>query len=65
MTALGLDFEPLAHNSHAQPFADKGRRREVDKFTIREGFWMLGIVCVALMVTMLLFLFGYLNADMH
>ena len=27
MTALGLDFEPLAHNSHAQPFADKGQKK--------------------------------------
>jgi hypothetical protein len=37
----------------------------VEHFSFREGFWMLGIVGVILMGIMLLFLFGYLNADMH
>lgn len=43
----------------------KGRRKVVDKFTIREGFWMLGAGGVILMGIMLLFLFAYLNADTH
>lgn len=41
----------------------RGRRKVVETFTIREGFWMLGIVCVIMMGIMLLFLFGYLNVD--
>jgi hypothetical protein len=43
----------------------RGRRKAVEKFTVREGVWILGIVGVILMATMLLFLFGYLNADQH
>ena len=35
------------------------------QFTIREGFWMLGIVGVILMGIMLLAVFGYLNFDMN
>jgi hypothetical protein len=43
----------------------RGRRKVVEKFTIREGLWILGILAVILMGILLLFLFGYLNADMH
>ena len=41
----------------------RGRRRVVEQFSPREGFWMLGIVGVLLVGIMLLFLLGYLNAD--
>ena len=51
----------LMHNH----WPSRGRRKAVEQFSIREGFWMLGIVGVILMVIMLLFLLGYLNADMH
>ena len=66
MTALGLDFANLwrtilMHNH----WPSRGRRKAVEQFSVREGFWMLGIVGVILMGIMLLFLFGYLNADMH
>jgi hypothetical protein len=43
----------------------RGRRKAVDKFTVREGFWMLGVVGMVLMGIVLLFVFGYLNADKH
>ena len=43
----------------------RGRKKVVEKFTIREGFWIVGILAVILMGILLLFLFGYLNADMH
>jgi hypothetical protein len=43
----------------------RGRRKAVEKFTVRQGVWMLGLVGVILMGLMLLVLFGYLNADMH
>jgi hypothetical protein len=65
MTALGLDFANLGptifmHNH----WPSRGRRKAVEQFSVREGFWMLGIVGVVLMGIMLLFLFGYLNVDM-
>ena len=43
----------------------RGRRKVVEKFTIREGLWILGILAAILMGMLLLFLFGYLNADLH
>jgi hypothetical protein len=42
----------------------RGRKKAVEEFSFREGFWMLGIVMVVLTVIMLMFLFGYLNVDM-
>jgi hypothetical protein len=65
-TALGLDFTNLLptipmHNH----WPSRGRRKTVEQFTVREGVWILGIVGVILMAIMLLFLFGYLNADQH
>jgi hypothetical protein len=42
----------------------RGRRKAVEQFSVREGFWVLGIVGVILMGIMLLALFGYLNFDM-
>jgi hypothetical protein len=41
------------------------RRKVVERFTTREGLWILGILAVILMGILLLFLFGYLNADLH
>jgi hypothetical protein len=64
-TALGLAFEPLATIPMHNHSPTRGRRRVVEKFTIGEGFWILGTVGVILMGIMLLFLLGYLNADMH
>jgi hypothetical protein len=44
----------------------RGRRKAVERlFTVREGFWMLGMVGVILMGIILLLLLGYLDADMH
>lgn len=65
MTALGLDFANLwptiyMHNH----WPSRGRRKAVEQFSVREGFWMLGIIGVILMGLMLLALFGYLNFDM-
>src|SRR6266480_3465568 len=57
MTALGLDLNlwpTIPMHNHSPT---RGRRRVVDKFTIREGFWMLGLVGAILMGIMLLFLF--------
>ena len=64
-TALVLLFAKfwptiLMHNH----WPSRGRRKAVEQFSVREGFWMLGIVGVILMVIMLLALFGYLNFDM-
>jgi hypothetical protein len=64
ITALGLILNPwptiLMHNH----WPSRGRRKTVELFTVREGFWMLGIVGVILISIMLLVLFGYLNFDM-
>jgi hypothetical protein len=65
-TALGLDFAKLwptivMHNH----WPSRGRRKAVEQFSFREGFWMLGIVGAVLMVIVLLFWFGYLNAEMR
>jgi hypothetical protein len=42
----------------------RGRGRAVEKFTHREGLWMLGIVSVICLGILLLFLLGFLSADM-
>jgi hypothetical protein len=42
----------------------RGRGRSVEKFTNREGLWMLGIVGVICLGILLLFLLGSLNADL-
>jgi hypothetical protein len=43
---------------------ERGRRKYVEKFTSRQGLWLLGIVAVILMGMMFLVLLGYLNVDM-
>jgi len=43
---------------------ERGRRKYVEKFTSRQGLWLLRIVAVILMGMMLLVLLGYLNVDM-
>ena len=65
MTAPDLIFNLWPTNLMHNHWPSRGRRKTAEQFTVREGFWMLGIVGVILMVIMLLFLFGYLNADMH
>jgi len=42
----------------------RGRRKAVEQFSVREGFWILGMVVVIVLVIMLLLLSGYLNVDM-
>jgi hypothetical protein len=42
-----------------------GRRKVVEKFTVRQGLWTLDLPVAILMGILLLLLFGYLNADMH
>jgi hypothetical protein len=56
----GMQGSPMNNYSPA-----RGRKKVVEKFTIREGLWILGILAVILMGILLLILFGYLNADMH
>jgi hypothetical protein len=62
--------EPLLFQDVAQvPMSnysplERGRRKYVEKFTSRQGLWLLGIVAVILMGMMLLDLLGYLNVDM-
>jgi hypothetical protein len=43
---------------------ERGRRRFVEKFTSRQGIWLLGILAVIMMGMMLLILLGYVNVDM-
>jgi hypothetical protein len=43
---------------------ERGRRKVVEKFTSRQGLWLLGTVAVIMMGLMLLILLGYLNVDM-
>jgi membrane protein YqaA with SNARE-associated domain len=42
----------------------KGRRRAVEKFTNRQGLWILVILGVTMVGILMLILSGYLNADM-
>ena len=42
---------------------DKGRRKDVEKFTIWHGLWMLAIVGAILAVMLLLYVLGYLPID--
>jgi hypothetical protein len=42
----------------------RGRRKFVEKFTSRQGLWLLGIAAVIFMGMMLLALLGHLNVDM-
>jgi hypothetical protein len=42
----------------------RGRRKFVEKFTSRQGLWLLGIAAVMMMGMLLLILLGYLNVDM-
>jgi hypothetical protein len=49
--------------SNSSPLG-RGRRKFVEKFTSRQGFWLLGIVAVIMMGMMLLILLGYVNVDM-
>ena len=65
MTALGLDLNlwpTIPMHNHSPT---RGRRKAVDKFTVREGFWVLGVVVMALMGVVMLFVFGYLDVDKH
>jgi hypothetical protein len=41
------------------------RRKVVEKFTVRQGLWTLGLPVAILIGILLLLLFGYLDADMH
>jgi Na+-driven multidrug efflux pump len=41
----------------------KGRRRAAEKFTARQGLWMLGIVILLSIGLVLLYVFGYLHVD--
>jgi hypothetical protein len=41
----------------------RGRRRVVEKFANRQGFWMLGILGV-IMTGLLMLILAYLNVDM-
>jgi hypothetical protein len=41
----------------------RGRRRAVEKFTARQGIWMLGIVILISIGLVLLYVFGYLHFD--
>jgi hypothetical protein len=44
---------------------ERGRRKYVEKFTSRQGLWLLGIAGLIMLGMMLLFLFGYVvNIDM-
>jgi hypothetical protein len=64
MTAPGLILNLWPTILMRNHWPSRGRRKTVEQFTVREGFWMLGIVGVILMGLMLLALFGYLNFDM-
>jgi hypothetical protein len=64
VTALGLGFAnpwPIIMHNH---WPSRGRRKAVEQFSVREGFWILGMVVVIVLVIMLLLLSGYLNVDM-
>jgi hypothetical protein len=48
--------------SNYSPFG-RGRRKFAEKFTSRQGLWLLGILAAIMMAMMLLILLGYLNLD--
>lgn len=41
----------------------RGRHKVVDKFGVREGLWILGLVIAAFVGFMVLWLLGYINFD--
>jgi hypothetical protein len=41
----------------------KGRRRAIEAFTNRQGFWILAMVTAFSMGTLLLYMIGYLCLD--
>jgi hypothetical protein len=42
----------------------RGRRKEVRKFTTRQGLWIAGLVGVVMAGMLMLILLGYVNVDM-
>jgi hypothetical protein len=55
-------FRAESSMSTYSPFG-RGRRKFAEKFTSRQGLWLLGIVAVIMMAMMLLIVLGYLNVD--
>jgi hypothetical protein len=41
----------------------RGRRKSVEKFSSRQGLWLVGILGLIMLGMMLLFLLGYLNVE--
>jgi hypothetical protein len=44
---------------------DRGRKKAVQRFTTREGLWMVGIIAAALIGMILLGLLEILNFETH
>lgn len=44
---------------------DRGRKKAVQKFTIPEGLWMVGVIAAALIGMIFLWLLGILNFETH
>ena len=42
----------------------RGRKKAVAKFTLRQGMWMVGVVTIAMIGVLLLWLLGYLRFDL-
>ena len=55
-------FRAESAMSTYSPFG-RGRRKFAEKFTSRQGLWLLGIVAVIMMAMMLLIVLGYMNVD--
>jgi hypothetical protein len=43
--------------------AGRSKRMRVEKFTNRQGLWMLGLLTLVLLAVTLLYVFGYLHVD--
>jgi hypothetical protein len=43
---------------------DRGRKKAVQRFTIREGFWMVAIIAATMIGMVVLWLLGILNFEM-
>jgi hypothetical protein len=42
---------------------ERGRKKAVRKFTIRQGLWMAGMIGAAILGMLLLFLIGFFRLD--
>lgn len=54
---------PFVRPPRIMRLAGRNKRMRVEKFTNRQGLWMLGLLTLVLLAVTLLYVFGYLNFD--